>query len=95
MELERLPAGWELEAALREANDLPSLVRAKLEAGLLTAVDGIMALTSSAHDERVKLLACREIIALAQQLAAVELDPVSDLMRQVFGEARRLSDDGR
>jgi hypothetical protein len=92
MDLERLPAGWELEAALREATDLPSLVRAKLEAGLLTAVDGIMALAGSAHDERVKLLACRETIALAQSLAAVELDPVSDLMRKVFAEATRLSD---
>jgi hypothetical protein len=92
MDLERLPAGWELEAALREATDLPSLVRAKLEAGLLTAVDGIVALASSAHDERVRLLACREVITLAQALGAVELDPISDLMRQVFGEASRSPD---
>jgi hypothetical protein len=86
MTVEHLPEGWELEAALRDATDLGGLVRAKLSGGVLTAIDGIVSLAGSAHDERVRLLACRELLGLAQQLGAVELGPVERLWHQVMGE---------
>jgi hypothetical protein len=87
MTVERLPDGWELEAALRDATDLGSLVRAKLSGGVLTAIDGIVGLASSAHDERVRLLACRQLLDLARELAAVELGPVEKLWHEVMASA--------
>jgi hypothetical protein len=94
MTVERLPEGWDLEAAIHAATDLPTLVRSKLGAGLLAAVDGVVGLATSATDERVRLLAAREVIALSQQLGAVELSPVSDLMRAVWADVGR-GDPGR
>jgi hypothetical protein len=87
MTVERLPEGWELEAALRDATDLGELVRAKLSGGVLTAIDGVLALAGSAHDERVRLLACRQLIDLARELAAVELGPVEKLWQEVMASA--------
>jgi hypothetical protein len=87
MTVERLPEGWELEAALRDATDLGELVRAKLSGGVLTAIDGVIALAGSAHDERVRLLACRQLIDLARELAAVELGPVEKLWQEVMASA--------
>ena len=91
MTVERLPDGWELEAALRDATDLGSLVRAKLSGGVLTAIDGVIALAGSAHDERVRLLACRELLSLAQQLGAVELGPIEAFWHEVMREASAAS----
>jgi hypothetical protein len=87
MTVERLPDGWELEAALHDATDLGSLVRAKLSGGVLTAIDGIISLAASAGDQRVRLLACRELLSLAQQVGTVELGPVDAFWREVMASA--------
>ena len=95
MTVERLPEEWDLEAAIHSATDLPTLVRGRLSAGLLAAIDSIVGLATSATDERIRLLAAREVVALAQALAAVELGPVSDLMRAVWDDVSRRGDPGR
>jgi hypothetical protein len=87
MTVEHLPEGWELEAALRDATDLGELVRAKLSGGVLTAIDGVIALAGAAHDERVRLLACRQLIDLARELAAMELGPAEKLWQEVMASA--------
>jgi hypothetical protein len=89
MTAERLPEDWDIEAMLREATDLPELVRSKLSGGLLAAVDGLVTLATSATDERVRVTACREVVELSQALAAVELGPVSNLMREVWEDLGR------
>jgi hypothetical protein len=92
MTVERLPEGWELEAALRDATDLGSLVRAKLSGGVLTAIEGIVGLAASAHDERVRLLACRELRSLAQQVGTVELGPVDAFWHGLLRDVEQAQD---
>jgi hypothetical protein len=77
-DLARLPAlaGWDaaevLEATPATAEEL---IRARLEVGVLAAIDGIIALAQFAREERTRLAACREVLDLAQHFGTVQGDP--------------------
>jgi hypothetical protein len=77
-DLARLPdlAGWDAAAALEATPATPEeLLRARLEGAVLVAVDGIIALAQSAREERTRLAACREVLALAEHFGQVQGDP--------------------
>jgi hypothetical protein len=77
-DLARLPAlaGWDAAEVLEQTPPTAEeLIRARLEAGVLAAIDGIVALAQSAREERTRLAACREVLDLAQHFAVVQGDP--------------------
>jgi hypothetical protein len=77
-DLARLPdlAGWDAAEVLEATPATPEeLIRARLEAGVLVAIDSIVALAGSAREERTRLNAARMVLDLAQHFAVVEGDP--------------------
>jgi hypothetical protein len=88
-------AGWNAEAALQARAATPEeLAKARLGVAFLAALDGISTLATAATDERVRLAACREVVALARMFGAVEADPASGLLR-LLGDLHAADDDRR